>query len=179
MQLMKKGSDEKRGGPASGGPPCMPYLYFIARLRTRRYVLLDLTDEASAWLVGLDALCRTHVDLIESQNSRPSMMPWLRAVFTGRSRRSDEREGRFRCAGRPIAISTRSLPYTFFAANRSVGHDEALAASPRTARVEHEERLLRARRSRATAATADAGAARRQQMKLPARVYHLPTLRRL
>ena len=103
----------------------------------RRDVYVDVDDWVTlhAWLVGLDALVRFFVDVVECRVARPSMMPWLRSVFTSIVESEFKARGTMRMgrgaersaltASGSITIGARSLPTALAAANLTVVKEEA------------------------------------------------------
>ena len=115
--------EEKRGQPRR------MYITYRTPQNHARYVLFDLFDLSTlyAWLVGMDALCKSYIDVCECRVSRPSMMPWMRAVFTSIVETERKARGAVNIRSWPVAIAigARSLPSVFGAANLTIGSKEA------------------------------------------------------
>ena len=90
-------------------------------------ILFDLPDYSTlhGWIVGIEALMRFYMDVLECRLIRPSLMPWLRAVFTSACE-SERKAANGRRRQRPVAIAIggRALPTVLAAANIAVAREE-------------------------------------------------------
>ena len=97
------------------------YITYRTPQNHARYVLFDINDYQTlyAWLAGLDALCKMYIDIIECKILRPSMMPWMRAVFTSVVETERKARGAVNRRSSPtaIAIGARSIRSAFGVAN--------------------------------------------------------------
>ena len=106
------------------------YVTYTTPRQRAKYLMVDFNDVATLhqWLLGLDSLIRCYVDIIECRVTRPSMMPWMRAVFTSVVESERKAKGRLKSVqtvSNVISIGARSLPSVFAAANLSVKREEA------------------------------------------------------
>ena len=90
-------------------------------------IIFDLPDYTMlhSWLIGIEALISFYVDVLYCRIARPSMMPWLRAVFTSAIEIERRKSGARRAWPISISIGARNLPMVLSAANYALSRESS------------------------------------------------------